>query len=77
VSESEEELPTSALFLESSQKGLKCPEFPWKEGKGLGPSDVRFRVSDAGEGTELTGGLEKLRRNAFCSHDLELNDDAR
>lgn len=59
-SESEEELPTSALYLEPSQKGLKCPEFPRKEGKGLGPSEVWFRVSGPGEDTEVVGVLEKL-----------------
>lgn len=39
-SDEDEELSASALYLDPSQKGFECPEFPRKDGNGLGPSDV-------------------------------------
>lgn len=69
VSESEDELSASVLYLDPAQKGLKCPEFPWKEGKGLGPSEVRAEASE-GEGTDEVGVLDNLWKKSFLSHVL-------
>lgn len=74
-SESEEELPASMLCPELSQKGFKCPEFPWKVGKGFGPFELSLRVSGAGDGIEVGDVLVKLWNKLFSSLEFERNGD--